>query len=181
MKKQLIGTLVGAIILFIWQFISWGAINFHKAETQYTPNQDKILAVLSENLTEGQYFVPGVPLGSSSEEEMAIREQAMGKPWATINYHPEMKMSMPMNMTRGFVIDFISAFFLCWILLKFGNLNFMDALIASVMVGLIGYFTITYLNHVWFENSTIGYLIDAIGSWALVGAWLGWFLPRGSS
>lgn len=177
MKKQLIGTLVGAIILFLWQFISWGMVNFHKAEQQYTPNQDKILEVLSENLTEGEYFLPGVPPGTPMEEQQAMQEKMMGKPWATINYHPEFEMNMRMNMLRGFLIDLIAAFFLCWILLKFGNLNFMDAVIAAVMIGLIGYLTITYLNSVWFESNTIGYLIDAIGAWVLVGAWLGWYLP----
>lgn len=180
MKKLIIGAVVAAIILQIWQTVSWAIANIHGAETQYTEHQDKILAVLSENLEEGQYFVPGAPPESSFEEQQALGEKTMGKPWATINYHPAYNVNMGMNMFRGFVVNLISAIFLCWILLKFSELNFSSAIMTSVFIGLIGYFTITYMNHIWFEGSTIGYLIDATVSWGLVGAWLGFYLPEKS-
>ena len=32
MKKQLLATLVGGIILFVWQFLSWALIPIHKSE-----------------------------------------------------------------------------------------------------------------------------------------------------
>ena len=178
MKKQIIAAFVAALILFIWQFISWGAVNFHKAEQQYTPNQDKIITFLSENLTEGQYFIPMHPPGASEEETQAMRAEAMGKPWATINYHPSFDMNMGINLARGFAIDLAAAFLLCWILMKFRDLNFTSALTSTIAIGVIGYFTITYLNHIWFEGDTIGYLIDAIVGFGLVGAWLGFYLPE---
>ena len=49
MKKQLIATLVAAIILFVWQFLSWSLINVHSAEMSYTSKQDTILNFLSQN------------------------------------------------------------------------------------------------------------------------------------
>lgn len=178
MKKLIIGALVAALILFIWQFVSWGLVNLHKAEQQYTPNQEKIMAMLSENLTEGEYFLPTYPPGASQEEIAGMAENAMGKPWATINYHPVFEMSMGMNMARGFIIDLLSAFMLCWILLKFRDLNFSTALFSCIAIGLIGYLTITYLNHIWFSGNTIGYLIDAVVGFGLVGLWLGFYLPE---
>jgi len=178
MKKQIIATVVGALILFIWQFLSWGLINFHKAETQYTPNQDKILEVLSANLEKGEYFLPGVPPGTSMEEEHAFGDSMVGKPWATINYHPQFMMNMPLNLTRGFVVDLLSAFLLVWILLQFGRLTFGKTVMTCLAIGFIAYLTIPYINHIWFEGNTMGYLIDTIGSWGIVGVWLGWFLNR---
>ena len=50
MKKSLVGAIVGGIIIFIWQFISWGAVNLHKPAQQYTPKQDAVMAVLNSNL-----------------------------------------------------------------------------------------------------------------------------------
>lgn len=179
MKKQLIATLVGGLLLFIWQFLSFAAINFHKAESKYTPNQDKIVEALAQNLTEsGQYMVPQPAPGSTAEQQKATMESSMGKPWATINYHTSMDMSMGMNMLRGFIIDLISAFLLTWLLLKFQVLNFQTALSASLAVGFIAYLTIPYLNSIWYETSSVGYLIDVVGEWGLIGAWLGWWLPR---
>jgi len=179
MKKQLVGTLVAALILFVWQFLSWSVLPTHKSEFTYTPNQDKIMEVLNQNLSEeGTYMMPGVAPGSSPEQEMAVMESGMGKPWASVSYHKSFSMDMGMNMFRGLVVDLLAAFLLIWLLLKVENLNLSTALQASVAVGVIGYLTIPYLNSIWFEGNTLGHLVDAIVPWSLVGLWLGWWLPR---
>ncbi len=179
MKKQLIATLVGGIILFIWQFLSWAAIPIHKSEYGYTANQDKIMEALNQNLTEeGTYMLPGVPPGASQEQSEASMQSSIGKPWASITYHKAMNVNMGMNMFRGLVIDLLAAFLLTSVLLKFETINMRTALQASVFIGIIGYLTIPYLYSIWFETNSIGHLIDAFGQWALVGLWLGWWLPR---
>ena len=179
MKKQLIATLVGAVILFVWQFLSWSALGIHNSEYGYTANQDKIMEALNQNLTEaGTYFLPGVPPGTSNEQAQAAMESSMGKPWASISYHKSFSMNMGMNMFRGFAVDLLAAWLLVWLLLKFETLNMGAALQTSLAVGIISYLTIPYLNSIWFESNSVGHLIDAIVSWGLVGAWLGWWLPR---
>jgi len=178
MKKQLIATLVGGILLFVWQFLSWALLNVHGSEFTYTANQDKIMEVLSQNLEEGQYMLPTAPPNSTPEQQQAIMESATGKPWATISYHKSMNTSMGMNMLRGIVIDLISVFLLVWLLLQSANLQFKSALLSSLAVGIIGYLTIPYLNTIWFEESSIGHLVDAVVQWGLVGAWLGWWLTK---
>ena len=55
MKKSLIGAIVGGIIIFIWQFLSWTLINLHKPAQQYTEKQEAVMAVLNSNLEEGGY------------------------------------------------------------------------------------------------------------------------------
>ena len=179
MKKQLIATIVGGIILFVWQFLSWSLLNIHAAEYQYTPNQDKIIEFLSQNLNaDGGYMIPQAAPGSTDEERQAVMENAMGKPWATINYHKSMDMSMSMNMIRGFAVDLVAAFLLVWLLLRFAHLDFKTTFMAALAVGFTGYLTIPYLNSVWFEASSIGSLIDTVAQWGLLGVWLGWWLNR---
>lgn len=179
MKKQIIATLVGGAILFIWQFLSWAMIPIHKSVYGYTANQDKILEVLNQNLTEeGTYFLPNVPPGTSHEQAETSMNDRMGKPWASVSYHKSMSNNMGMNMFRGFTIDLVAAFLLIWLLLKIPNLNIMTAVQASIGVGLISYLTIPYLNSIWFEGNSMEHLIDAIVQWGLVGVWLGWWLPR---
>ena len=46
MNKQLVGTLVAGLILFLWQFVSWNVLQFHRAEMEYTPKQDQIMEAL---------------------------------------------------------------------------------------------------------------------------------------
>ncbi len=180
MKKSLIGALVGAVILFLWQFLSWGTGAFHGNEMKHTPNQDEILEFLDGKLEPGNgtYFLPVVPKGATMEDREALMETATGKNWALISYRSNLQMTSPLNFARGFVIDFIAAFILCWILLQFAELTMGKTLMASIGIGIIGYLTISYLNSIWFENGTWGALIDAIGSWLLVGLWLGWWLRK---
>ena len=178
MKKQLIATLVGGILLFVWQFLSWTLLNVHGAEFTYTANQDRIMEVLTQNLEEGQYMLPTAPPNSTPEQQQAIMESSTGKPWATLTYHKSMSTDMGMNMLRGIAIDLLSVFLLVWLLLQSANLQFKSALLSSLAVGVIGYLTIPYLNTIWFEESSIGYLIDAVAQWGLVGVWLGWWLTK---
>jgi len=178
MTKQLVGTLVGGLILFFWQFFSFGVINLHESEMTYTPKQDQILEALNAfDLEEGTYMLPNVAAEDKSKQQ-ELMQPYVGKPWVQLSYHKSLEGSMTMNLIRGFVIDLLSAFLLVWLLMKFEHRDFMTCVTASVVVGLIGYLTIPYLNTIWFKTSSLGYLVDAFVVWGLVGAWLGWWLNR---
>jgi hypothetical protein len=112
------------------------------------------------------------------EKQEALMEERVGKPWAIVSYHKTLSNNMGMNLLRGWVIDFAAAFLLTWLLLKMADLDMKTALLASLSVGLIGYFTINYLNTIWYETNSIPDLIDAVVQWGIVGGWLGWWLPR---
>ena len=111
MKKRLIASIVGGIIMFVWQFLSWPVLNLHKAANNYTPNQDAILAALNANLPqEGGYIVPRLPENASSEDHEKLMKEADGRPWATIQYHKSQEAStgaMIMNMIRALLTDII--------------------------------------------------------------------------
>lgn len=178
MKNQIIGTAVAGILLFVWQFLSWAMLNIHADMTQYTEHQDTIIQSLSQHLNEGSYMIPMPKPGSSPEEQQAFMTANEGKPWAIVSYHPSFSTAMGMNMLRGFVVDLVAAFLLIWLLSKISNLDFRTALLSSLVVGLIGYLTIPYLDSIWFENNSMGHLIDSVASWGLVGTWLGWWMTR---
>lgn len=178
-SKQIIGIVVGALIIFIWQFLSWTALNVHGNETQYTANQDKILEVLGQNLEEGNYFLPTYAPGTSQEEISKMSEAAIGKPWAQIKYRKAFEMNIGMNLFRCMAVDLFVMFLLVWILMKFANPSFMDIFLSTLFVGIIGYGTLPYTDSIWFDGNTISYLIDCFVQWGLVGAWLGWWLNRG--
>lgn len=179
MSKQIIAVLVSAVVLFLWQFLSWSMLGVHQSEFKYTANQDKILEALNEHLgEEGTYMLPGIPPGTPMDQEQAMMKVHEGKPWAHISYHKSLSMSMGMSLLRGFLADVVAAFLLVWVLMKIEKRNLSTVLLGSLAVGFIGYLTIPYLNSVWFETKSIGYLIDSVAQWGLVGLWLGWWLNR---
>jgi hypothetical protein len=75
MKKWVIGSLVGAIIVFAWQAISWTFLGIHAGEEKYTPAQDQILSTLNAaNLEDGMYMLPNAKPGASMDEHQGPHE-----------------------------------------------------------------------------------------------------------
>ncbi|MDA9873582.1 hypothetical protein N9C25_05095, partial [Saprospiraceae bacterium] len=116
--------------------------------------------------------------GASMEDSEKYIVPYLGKRWMQINYRDNLQMNMGMNMFRGFVIDFISVLLLCWLFGRFREIDMKSTVLSSIAVGLIGYFTISYLNSIWFKTESLPDLIDAIVPWALTGGWLGWWLKK---
>src|SRR5512133_570565 len=118
MKKAIIGSLVGAIIIFIWQFLSFGLINFHKPAQDYTDKQDAIMSFLNnQGLKEGGYVMPSAPSTASRSEMEAAMKASDGKPWVKLEYHDKAQNStnaMVINMVRGFLVNFVIVLLFCW-------------------------------------------------------------------
>jgi hypothetical protein len=180
MKKIIIASLVGAIILFFWQFFSYAAMNFHKDDQAYTEKDKAIMSFLaSQGLEEGGYILPNIPPGSSEEARESYMQTAAGQPWAKLQYHKAMDTGMGMNMTRGFISDFVILILFCWILNQVAILNFRKTLLAALAVGLIVFLNSYYINYIWFKDFDIkAKLMDSVVSWGLVGLWLGLYFTR---
>lgn len=180
MAKTIIGALVGAILLFMWQFLSWAAMDLHRPQQQYTPNQDTILTFLNSQINgDGGFYLPNVSENASSADREALMKNSIGKPWVQIFYHKEMKNNMVSNMSRAFAINIIVLLLFIWLMGKLSNSNFSTVFLASMATGLIVYLNSPYLIHIWYETfDATAHLMDAVVSWALVGVWLGWWLNR---
>lgn len=180
MRKILIGALVGGIIIFVCQSLSWMVLNLHRSANQYTPKQTEILNFLNSQFKEdGQYFMPNYPENLRMDEAMKTMEEAKGKPWAIISYHKEMKADMTMNMIRGLLVNMIAVGLLCWILLKMNPPSFQTIFLSSMFTGIIVFLNVPYTQHIWYESFDLyAHLIDALLCWGLVGLWLGYYLRR---
>ena len=104
-------------------------------------------------------------------------EQAMGKPWAIIDYKAAMSTNMGMNMTRGLIIDVIMVWLLISLLLK-GNIKTTGGILySSIVIGILSFLFFPYTNFIWYESPGIYIeLLDAIACWTLCGLWLGFYL-----
>ncbi len=182
MKKWIIGSLVGAVIVFFWQFLSWTVLGVHDNAVKHHPAQDSILSVLSSTIQEdGSYMLPSPPPGSSSEEHQAMAKEMDGKPWATVVYHQAFDADMMRPMIRGFLIDLFLVFTLIYILTRGGIPAPIRVVAGSVAVGLFTFLWGPYNGHNWYDlpmDMIMGDLVDGIVAWGLCGIWLGWWLNR---
>jgi uncharacterized membrane protein len=182
MKKKhwIIGSIVGAIIVFAWQALSWTVIGVHDDQMKYTPAQDEILTLLNSKITEeGLYSMPS---GATEKEAMDAAEKNEGKPWATVIYHKEYHMKMASRMIRGFLVDLFLVISLIYVLTRGGAVPVARRVFAgSVAWGLAFFLAGIYTGHIWFDlpwHMIKGDLIDNVVAWSLCGIWLGWWLNR---
>ena len=180
MKKLLIGALVGGIILFICQFLSWTVLNLHYNAYQYTDKQDAIMNSISSQIEkEGQYMIPSLPPDATREQHEAAMKTMAGKPWALVQYHQSMDMNMGSNMIRGLIVDMLIVGFFCALISRMNALNFIAIFISALFIGMIVFFNVPYTNHIWFKGfDLMAYFIDCIAGWALIGIWLGWLYGK---
>ena len=182
MKKWVIGSIVGAILVFLWQFLSWTILPIHSGEAKYTPAQNELLNSISASIKEdGTYMLPTVAPGASMDEHQKLMSGMEGKPWATVIYRNSYKMDMVMPLVRGFLIDLVLVIILIYVLTRAGTPTSMRIFAGSVAVGLFTFLAGPYTMHNWFQTTTAaytGHLIDAFVAWGLCGLWLGWWLNR---
>jgi hypothetical protein len=184
MKTILIGSLVGAIILFGWQAFSWTASGIHDDAFRYIPNQDEVLQTLSSQIPGGgQYMVPMAKPGLSDEEKQKYNESMMGKTYAVITYVPAYNADMALPMLRGFLISFVCVLLVCLVLRRFdpAYVNFLSVFTSVLTFGVVSFLFIWYNQHNWFRTPwhfLWGEMIDNLVSWGLCGVWLGWWYSR---
>jgi len=171
MKRTLLFSLIGAVVLFVWQFLSFAMPNFHKASSQYTSSQGEILEKIQElGLEEGMYVLGKPDPSSSHDEQKAFAESMEGKPWAIINYHEDYPMDMVMPMIRGFLVCFLISFLLFWIFKQQKNPSLQNRLFLALAIGLIGFFFVPYSNFIWYKEPDIfAYFADGIVPWLILG------------
>lgn len=171
MKKSLLFALIGGIIIFVWQFISFAIPNFHKSRMEYTPAQDEILAAFEKSgLKEGMYMLGQADPELSKEAYEAATANYQGKPWAILNYMSDSTMSMPLNMIRGFIIALIVSLIFFWIIRQQSNPTLMKRVLLGIGIGFMGFLFVPYTNFIWFKEPDIwAYMLDGIVPWAILG------------
>ena len=179
-KQWIIGSLVGAIIVFAWQSLSWTVLGIHDKQMKYTPAQNEIMNVLNSSLTEeGLYALPSA---ATMQEKQDMIKEMEGKPWASIIYHKEYNSEMVMRMIRAFLVDLVLVISLIYLFTRGGSVPIPRRVFAgSVAYGLAFFLAGEYMGRIWFDlpwSMIMTNLIDNLASWTLCGAWLAWWMNR---
>ncbi len=151
MKKTIIAVLIGAIIMFIYQALSWTVSPIHKNSMKYTDRQDSILQSM-QGLEEGFYRLPNVPPGTSMSEAGDLMKPRLGQPWALIEYHHEMSEDMVKPMLIGFLLDFLAVWLLVGLIHRGNFTGFSKILGVSFSVGLIIIFSAVLMDWNWWST-----------------------------
>lgn len=171
MKNHIIFTIVGSIVLFMWQFMSWAAINFHKEQQQYTPIEAEVLqAIADTGLEPGMYALgQGDSTGGEEAKWNDWAKNFQGKPWGVLNYQASNDNVMSENMMRSYLVNVVAAFLLFFMLSKTSVSGLKDTSILLIGMGIVGFIVEPYTYSIWYKiPGMTGHLIDAIVPWFIM-------------
>lgn len=181
MKRYLIGSLVGAILVFGWQAVAHMFMHHHDAGYRTVPNQESAIATLSGIFKEeGQYFIPMVGTDATAEELEKFNTAMEGKPWAQVIYHTRWENDMGKASIRSFSAAFLSVLIFIWLLGKEPG-TFGTLILKSLGVGFLMFTFVWYNQNIWMKipwDVIRGELIDLLVAWGLCGLWLGFWLNK---
>jgi hypothetical protein len=188
MKKFIIGSLVGTVLIFVWSFASWELLPVHVHSFNYTPKQDSVMKMLDKALpTSGAYMLPTADnrnVESINSTYMKAMEENMksmtGKSNAIIFYTKNTPAMDPMQIVRGIIID-LFAVMSAIIILVLAKDRLRTFFMRFWVILLIGF--IVALNSYLLDWNWMGFpwhfikrqLVDVFVEWGLVGLCLAWY------
>ena len=182
--RTLVASLVGMIIIFAYQALSWMVLPVHKNAFSYNKSQDTIMTVLSQHLNaDGIYHMPSTPPDASMQEHEDMMKKMEGKPWAIINYHASASNAMGVQMFYGLLFNLVCILLIIMVInrasMVFATFGSKLMLVMTFSVFLVFGGPLMSWNW-WFypTNYVIGDVIDIIVGWLLCGLWLSWYLSR---
>lgn len=182
MKKIVIATLIGALVVFAFQAMSWMVTPIHADTLRYSEHDAEIHAFLSERLKDDAvYSFPGKPPGMSESEHQEQMAAHANEPWMVVTNHTSMDMDMSGNMLTGFLYSVLSVLIIVWILTagasvftSFGSRFFICVLFGVFLVLNSSLADMNWWSAPW--HFVQGELIDGLVTWSLCGLWLGFYM-----
>lgn len=178
--KKFIGTLViGTLIFFIWNAISWMALPFHSNSFSTIPEQaidfDKLKAALP---ADGVYHFPGYPDTDDAENVKAVEQRMANGPRVALMVYKEGGSSLfdPQQFIWGLLINLATVLLLYYVVSGFAIRTSKTMMAACLFIGLIISFVsdLSLMNWYFYPlDFTIANIIDHIVPFLLIGLLFG--------
>jgi len=143
-KKLALGTILGAIVLFVWSALAWMIIPWPGEPMRHFTSEDAIVAAIKANAPRsGNYLIPNDPqrLPGMTEEQyqkaMKDAEDRMNNGpnvFAVVRLEP---MSIGKAMVIGFLTNVIAVLLACILLLQTDRLSYRGRVAFVAGLGLL--------------------------------------------
>lgn len=164
-SKILLGGIVGAIILFAWGMFSWMYLPWHMRTLNNFKDETAVSQAISANAPQsGIYVLPSMTTAEKGPQA------GMPMVFASVDAKG-MPASMTPQIIKGFIIQFIIAALLTWILLLSSRSyaqNLGMIILLALTAAVAG--NLPYWN--WFSfdmNYTLVMIADTLVGWFLAG------------
>lgn len=139
-KKILISLLVGSILLFGWNAISWMVLPFHTQSLKNIPAGIIDAKALQKAMPEsGVYHFPGFPEDMEEGTMKKINARLQSEPRITMMNYVNRPTSLfdPLTFAFSFLLNFLTVLFTYWLLSNLKSPTFQTTLISCLAIGII--------------------------------------------
>ncbi|MBT8044192.1 MAG: hypothetical protein KJO79_04505 [Verrucomicrobiae bacterium] len=168
MKRIILATIAGAIVAFLWGFVSWSILPWHKPDT-FT-NDEAVAKVIKENApSHGLYMLPAS--GAMGPDTVTVTEG----PFVYAIVRPG-KLDQPWTLVRPMMLSFgiqmLGALMIAIGIHRIRASRYISRASVGPAMGLFAgvIMTLPYWN--WFElpqSHTLAQLLDPLITWTLAG------------
>ncbi len=192
MKKSVIkAAILGGIIVFAWNMLSWMVLPWHKDAMKQFANPEEVSKVIAQNAPEnGMYCLPKMcqKNGLCTQENLMnmheSRSKGLGSPNAMVTVkYDGMNYLSPTPYVCALVLQIIGAFIIGSLLFHTKGLSFRGKVgfvtLIGLTVGLLG----SLPKWIWMGapfSDTLLCIIDLVIAWTLAGLVLAKFIKPGS-
>ncbi len=169
---------LGAVVIFVWTFLSWVVLPFHDMTMSDIPNEDAVVEVLKDNIEEtGVYFYPG---RANADSTLAQKLEAGPRvPFMVYREGASTQMS-PSQFVFGFIFNFIAATIVAWMLSMTSDNKLLRYGQRVLFVTFFGVFIAVFSDLMMWNWMLypMSYVIivayDNVITWALAGTVIAW-------
>jgi len=179
MKKKITTLIIGTLILFVWNAVSWMVLPFHSNSLKNIPESAFDNKTLKEKLPEdGIYHYPGLPENNSSESINQIQEKLNEGPRITFMAYKNGSTELFEIKTFGLnlIFNFLTVWLLFFIVNNQRDKSLSKILLITLSIGLIIGFASDFPQMNWFMfplNYTLPNVFDHLIAFSLLGLFLG--------
>src|SRR5947207_6568903 len=179
MGKQLVlGSVLGAIILFVWSAIAWMLIPWPGEPLRTFTNEDAVAQAIKANTPRsGNYLLPNEPKrtpGMTDEQYQKMEQEATDRMsrgpviFAAVRLEPFGSMVKPLVI--GFITQFIAALLATFLLLQTSALSYAGRVVFLTLICVLIFVGVHLDEWNWwcFSNAYIAMQAGSIGiGWVL--------------
>jgi len=181
MGRVIFGGILGAVIAFVWSFVSWMVMPWHEWTLQSFRNEEFVSWVIKENVRkDGVYVIPHMGDKKSALTPSELKDKLdQGKTGAKSGpfVYAQIKrkgidFTSPKQYIISFLTQFVGATLISFLLLKVTESSYGGRLLFVTVTGLIVGILGLVPNWNWFGGGNLFLLVgiaDLIITWFLAG------------
>lgn len=179
MFKILLASLLGGIIFFIWNSISWMTLPWHTQTIYKVKDENVVQAILQENTDKsGIYILPDQYQQADKNKniENSATPAMQNQPFAFISYNSgDRDQNMNRSMLIALINGTIASLIITLLLSCTTGLNYLARVFFITLIGLVSGLLGHVPNWIWWQfdtNYTLVMVADLIIGWTLAGLFI---------